>query len=267
MTTDHTTAHTTTHTTAHTTGTQAVDRAADLVALVVRSPNPLSFTEIHARSGLPRSTTSRLLSALERQGLLTRTTSGNFVPGSLFLVYAARNRPETALLRAAEPVMASLGALTGETVNLAVARGRTVVQIGQVDAQFVLGSREWIGVEVPPHCSALGKALYAYGALPLPTGRLATPTPRSIGYADALARACAGIRRAGVATAVDELEIGLAALAVPVLDPDGRPVAALGLSGPGGRVLASADSFAALLREHARTLSTRLTTHTQEGAA
>ncbi len=254
-------------TTESATGTQAVDRAAELVALVVRSPNPLSFSEIHVRSGLPRSTTSRLLSALERQGLLARTASGAFAPGSLFVAYAARHRPEAPLLSAAEPVMASLSALTGETVNLAIARGDAVVQIAQIDAQFVLGSREWVGVEVPPHCSALGKVLYAYGALPLPTGRLATPTPRSLGRRETLERVCVGIRKRGVASAVDELELGLAALAVPIFDAAGRPVAALGLSGPGDRMVTAFDRYAVLLREHARTLSTRLTTHTQEGAA
>ena len=48
-----------------------------------------------ARPGRPGPRTSRLLSALDPRGLLPRPTSGNFVPGSLSLVYAARNRPET----------------------------------------------------------------------------------------------------------------------------------------------------------------------------
>lgn len=263
------------------TGTQAVDRAADLVALVVESPDPLSFSEIHQRCGLARSTTSRLLSALERQGLLARTSAGSFVPGSLFVSYAASRRPEAALLTIAAPVMEDLGAKTGETVNLAVARGAAVVQIGQVDAQFVLGSREWVGVDVPPHCSALGKVLYAFGALPLPAGRLATPTSRSIGRRDRLERELREVRRAGVAQAVDELEIGLAALAVPVFDGRGRTVAALGLSGPGDRLTADLVGLAALLRRGAQDLTTRLNPpnhglaspdrglnpHNQEGAA
>src|SRR4051812_49516977 len=46
-------------------GTQAVDRAAALVDLVVRASEPLSFTELSDETGLARSTTSRLLAALE----------------------------------------------------------------------------------------------------------------------------------------------------------------------------------------------------------
>ena len=51
-------------------GTQAVDRAAALIDLVVRAPDPVSFTALSEESGLARSTTSRLLAALERTELL-----------------------------------------------------------------------------------------------------------------------------------------------------------------------------------------------------
>ena len=59
-------------------GTQAVDRAALLIDTVVRADEPLTFLEIAESSGLPRSTTSRLLSALERTGLLERTINNAF---------------------------------------------------------------------------------------------------------------------------------------------------------------------------------------------
>src|SRR6266851_1492652 len=48
------------------TGTQAVDRAAQLLREVVRCGDPVTFTELTAATGLAKSTTSRLLMALER---------------------------------------------------------------------------------------------------------------------------------------------------------------------------------------------------------
>src|SRR4051794_32210252 len=57
-------------------GTQAVDRAAALISLVVRADEPLSFTELSDETGLARSTTSRLLAALERTELVERDPSG-----------------------------------------------------------------------------------------------------------------------------------------------------------------------------------------------
>ena len=52
------------------TGTQAVDRAARLVTEVVHAPDSVTFTELAAATGLAKSTTSRLLVALERGGLV-----------------------------------------------------------------------------------------------------------------------------------------------------------------------------------------------------
>ena len=55
------------------TGTQAIDRAAALLVRVVESTRPLPVGELAVAAGLPKSTTSRLLGALERQGLVQRT--------------------------------------------------------------------------------------------------------------------------------------------------------------------------------------------------
>ena len=54
------------------TGTQAVDRAAQLLREVVHGPDPVTFTELTAATGLAKSTTSRLLMALERGGQIGR---------------------------------------------------------------------------------------------------------------------------------------------------------------------------------------------------
>jgi IclR family transcriptional regulator, acetate operon repressor len=65
-------------------GTQAVDRAAGLLAVVVRAEGPVTITDLYKASGLPRSTTSRLLLALERNQLIRRVKDGAYVPGELF---------------------------------------------------------------------------------------------------------------------------------------------------------------------------------------
>ena len=61
------------------------------------------------------------------------------------------------------------------------------------------------------------------------------------------------IRSRGYATSVDELEVGLSALAAPVLDPGGAAVAALSISGPTSRLTADRmEELAPLLQEEAR---------------
>ncbi len=156
--------------TATASGTRAVDRAADLVSTVVRADEPLTFADLQESSGLAKSTASRMLSALERSGLLERDGAGSYVAGSLFWLYAARHDPWDEMVRLARPTMEQIGQDTHETVHLSVTRGDRAVQVAQVDSQYFLGTRDWTEVEVPAHCSALGKVFYAWGALPIPHG-------------------------------------------------------------------------------------------------
>jgi DNA-binding IclR family transcriptional regulator len=217
-------------------GTQAVDRAAMLVAAVVRAPEPVPFADLVEACDLPKSTTSRLLTALERTELVVRHQAGGYVAGPLFAEYATKHDPWEELASLAGPVLADIGAETGETVNLGVPRGDRVRHVAQVDARYLLGTRDWTLVDVPSHASALGKVLYAYGALNLPTGPLTAVTAHTLTDPETFAAQLATIRRRGVAATVDELEVGLTGIAVPVRDGDGDVVAALGISGPTARL-------------------------------
>lgn len=237
-------------------GTQAVDRAARLLGCVVRT-GAVSFTDLVEECGYARSTTSRLLAALERGALLTRDLDGAFVPGPLFEVYAAGWDGDAALVEAARAELVALGEETGETINLAVVRFGEVVQIDQVDSTYFLGSRDWVGVDVPAHASALGKVFHAWGALPVPEGELEQLTDVTVSCGADLAAQLPGIRRRGWASTVDELELGLTGVAAPVV-VDGGVVAALGLSGPTSRIATTISTTGSVVAAHARALSTRL---------
>jgi DNA-binding IclR family transcriptional regulator len=102
-------------------GTQAIDRAAMLLARVVHGSEPVSFTELTAACGLAKSTTSRLLMALERHQLVRRDGDGRFWPGELFVRYAWRGTAGADLVAVARPFLARLGEQTAETINLGVA--------------------------------------------------------------------------------------------------------------------------------------------------
>lgn len=254
-----------------TTGTQAVDRAALLVSTVVQADEPLTFADLQDACDLPKSTTSRMLTALERAELLERTDDGSYVAGGLFWLYAARHDPGEDLVRLAGPLLRAVGEATHETVNLSIARGERVVQVAQVDSQFLLGTRDWTQVDVPAHCSSLGKVFLAWDVVPLPPGRLERPTDATM-TAEALRAEFVRSRERGWASTVDELEVGLAGVAVPVLGTRGQVVAALGVSGPTQRLEPRFDELGRLLSHHAAELTERLRGTTspplsKEGAA
>lgn len=223
-------------TTARPTGTQAVERAARLLTEIVSSNDALSFGDLALRTGLAKSTMSRLLLALERSRLVRREESGAYRAGELFVRYAWQPGRELDLAEMAGPFLERLGAVTGETVNLGVTRRGVVEQIAQVDSRYVLGATNWVGRPVPLHASALGKVLLAFSAVELPSGRLERLTAATVTSRAALERELAEVRRRGFATTMDELEPGLAAVAAPVFREDDAAVAALSVSAPSSRL-------------------------------
>jgi DNA-binding IclR family transcriptional regulator len=201
------------------TGSQAVERASALLSCIVESGAPRTFSSLVDELGLAKSTTSRLLQALERSRLVHRDRAGAFRPGEL-----------------ARPTMEHLSELSRETVNLAVPRGGALVQIEQVDGRYLIGATNWVGVDVPAHCTALGKVLYAFGALPVPQGNLERRTAHSPVDRAQFEHALVEVRRRGWAASLDELELGLTAVGAPVRTVDGTVVAAVSVSGPTNRI-------------------------------
>ncbi|HEX7626969.1 MAG TPA: IclR family transcriptional regulator [Gaiellaceae bacterium] len=229
------------------TGTQAIDRAAELLVRVVESSRPLGVGELAESSGLPKSTTSRLVGALERRGLVQRAGDRRVAPGPVLLRFAHRDLGES-LVGLAAPALRALAELSGETINLGVPTPLGVEHLAQEDSRHFVGGTNWVGRRVPYETTANGKVLLAFGPA------------RPAGGAE--------IRARGFAVAVDELERGLSALAAPILGADGLAVAALSISGPTIRL--TRDRIAELapaLLEQARFVSTRLGTHDQRGAA
>ena len=214
-------------------GTQTIDRGAQLLALVLESDAPRALGELAADAGLPKSTASRLLGALERNGLVEQEgLRGAFRAGPVMARFAGRGISLRRLGELAERPMAALAEATGETINVAVAGPGWVEHVAQVESRHYLGTSDWVGRRVPYHCSANGKVLLAFSAAGATAGELEARTSRTIVEPAQLAAELERVRREGYATAVDELELGLSAVAAPVLDDSGRAIAALSVSGP-----------------------------------
>jgi IclR family acetate operon transcriptional repressor len=218
-------------------GTQAVDRAARLLAEVVHATDPVTFTELTTVTGLAKSTTSRLLLALERNGLVRRDEAGKFLPGEMFVSFAWRGGADASLVAVAQPFLERLGKATGETINLGVASKGEVENVAQIDATYLIGGTNWIGLRVPLHASAMGKVLLAFGAPGATIPReLERRTDKTIVTESELKADLAGVRARGYAVTDEELEPGLIAIAAPVFRYDGAAVAAISVSAPTTRM-------------------------------
>ena len=246
-------------TTPPTPGTQSIDRAAQLLVHVIETAEPPTVGVLSDRSGLPKSTTSRLVAALERQGLVQREPGGGtLTPGPVLRAYARRETPSRDIVALAAESLDRLARASGETVNLGVATATGTEMIDQRDSRHFIGSTNWVGRLVPNHGSVVGKVFLAEGAVPVAAGPLEQLAPRTITDHVRLRSDLERTRARGFATAVDELEPGLWAVAAPIRDARAAVVAALAVSGPTVRLRDGLlDELGRLVREEASTLSTR----------
>lgn len=217
-------------------GTQAVDRASALLINVLEADAPSHLGTLARAHDLPKSTTSRLLAALERQGLIQRDRNGGFLAGHILTAFAREQNQDSILVTRMRPLLESLAKKTGESANLAIAGNGFINLIDQVDGDYLLGATNWIGKRVPYHASALGKVLLAYSAVTIPAGRLERCTEKTIISRARLLAELEQVRKVGYAIIIDELEEGLVAVAAPIREIDGRTIGAISISGPSARM-------------------------------
>jgi IclR family transcriptional regulator, acetate operon repressor len=241
-------------------GTTAIDRGADLLVRVLESEQPVALTDLASAAGLPKSTASRLVSALERRGLIEQDGErGRLRPGPAILRVAERGMLERNLVELARPSLDRLAEASEETINLAVPAHDGVEHIAQVDSRHFLGAGQWLGRSVGYEHSANGKVFAAFGR--------AAFGPASAPPAGAPAsRELDAVRQTGFATSIDELEIGLSAMAAPVRGAHGEVIAALSISGPTLRMTPERiEELRPILTSEATSLSRRLGHHDDQG--
>jgi len=242
---------------------QSVDRAVAILEILARD-GEAGVTEVARELDVHKSTASRLLAALDRRDLVTQDAArGKFrlAVGIVRLAGAASARLD--VVQESRPVCRALAQQVGETVNLAILSGRDALYLDQVAGPAALSPHNWAGQRIPLHATSDGKVLLAY----LPEAELSaylTPplarfTERTITAVAEFAALLAEVRRRGFATAVDELEAGLTAIAAPVRNAEGTVLASISASGPSFRIPADRiPALAAAVSRAADEVSRRL---------
>jgi IclR family acetate operon transcriptional repressor len=242
-------------------GTTAIDRGAELLVRVLESEQPVALTELASASGIPKSTASRLVSALERQGLIEQEGErGRLRPGPAILRVAERSLLERSVVDLARTSLDQLAVASGgETINLAVPTRHGVEHVAQVDSRHFLGAGQWLGRQVDFHTTAVGKVFLAFGRATLSVHGSGEDELAPLAPPRQLRTELEAVRREDFAAAIDELEPGLAAIAAPVRGASGEVVAALSISGPTTRMTPERIAeLKPILIEAARSLSRRL---------
>jgi DNA-binding IclR family transcriptional regulator len=220
---------------------QSVGRALRLLLLLGEHSQPLSVTEMARESNVHKSTVSRLLATLEQSEFVSQDSKSElFRLGPALFRLSDAVASEIALVPLARPALERLAEKTGETVNLAVLRGREVFHLDQVECQRFIAATDWAGRTAPVHATSTGKVLLAFAPESVReaalSGKLVRLTERTRVDPDVLRSDLAEVRRLGHAVVVGELEEGLTAISAPVFDATGACRAAVSVSGPSFRI-------------------------------
>jgi IclR family acetate operon transcriptional repressor len=219
---------------------QSVERALDVLEALAEHGGEAGLSEIAARTGLPYGTIHRLLRTLLARGYVRQESDRRYALGGGLVRLGGIAESMVGVW--AQPYLAKMVELSGETANLAVLEGDFVVYVAQVPSPRRLRMFAEVGRRVLPHSTAVGKVLLAGRpeaeavAVFERTG-MPRRTPNTITELDAMRAELETVRRQGYALDLGEEELGVHCLAVPVRD-GGRVVAAMSVSGPAERIVA-----------------------------
>jgi DNA-binding IclR family transcriptional regulator len=245
---------------------QSVDRALTVLSLLARH-GELGVTELAALLDVHKSTAFRLVTTLELHELVEQHADrGKYRLGVGVLQLASATTARLDLVQRSRPITRRLADELGETVNITVLSGHEALYVAQTAATAALQPHNWVGQRIPLHATSNGKVLLAHLSEARFAELTAAPlhrfTERTKTDVRTLRAEVDAVRRNGYAVAVDELEIGLTAVAAPIAGPDGEIAASVSASGPTFRIPAHrVADVATQVVEAGRQISRRLGWH------
>jgi DNA-binding IclR family transcriptional regulator len=184
-----------------------------------------------------KSTIHRLLATLENKRFLTRDkTTGLYKLGFLFIELASIMLKDLDVQHWALPYLQELSRNSGETVDLAVLDDSHVVYLHVIESTQRVKIAAAIGEKLPSFCTATGKAFLAY----LPEDRvqmildqdLTRYTDNTLVSPGSLIKDLHETRLRGFAISEQEYEKDINAVAAPIMNANGCPIAAIAIVGP-----------------------------------
>ena len=222
-------------------GAQAALRAIRLLKLFTIEKPDLSLTQVSLGADLNKTTTHRLLRALESENLVQRNSvNGRYSLGAGLMALGVQALSSSDLRRRARPILKLLARDTGETAQLEVPVQDGMLILDEVTGRHVVSATGNIGTHWPMHATSSGKAYIAYDANTfhqLPDSFSAL-TKNTITTKTKMKQQVESILKRGFSESVDELEPGYSCVGIAVFDALGNIQGALSIGGPSHRMTA-----------------------------
>jgi IclR family transcriptional regulator, KDG regulon repressor len=217
---------------------KSVSRALDIITLVSMKKEGLGVTEIANQMDINKSSVYRILTTMSHYGYIEQDAeSGRYRLGYTFLDIGSKLLDSLDIRTEAKPYLLELGKFTDEVIHLVVYDQGEVVYIEKFEGTETLRMHSKVGKRAPMHCTGVGKAILAYlpsaitedilnrKGLPVHTQYTITDREKFLSELEA-------VKQRGYALDLQENEVGITCIAVPIFDHAGNAVAALSVSAP-----------------------------------
>lgn len=219
---------------------QSLERGLAVIQAFGPEHPAMTLSEVARQTGMTRAAARRFLLTLQALGHVA-SDGRNFTlrPHVLNLGYAYLS--SMGWLQVAQSLMEEFVREAGESCSASVLDGADVVYVARVPTSRIMTTNLSIGTRLPAFATSMGRVLLSYlsaGELDdfFETAALTRFTERTVTDEAALRRLIAQSRQQGYCLVDQELETGLRSVAVPVLDRQGRALAAINVSTHAGRV-------------------------------
>lgn len=252
-------------------------RALRILQALVTADHPPTQAELVRELGIPKSTFSTLITELREMDFVT-VADRRHLPGPAMVILGYQATHAAGIGRgaavSAHPLLERLAAATRETAVYSIEVGRTRDAPGSVLAlDFVVSPNAisyvpGIGRLQPIHRAAAGRVFLAFtnrSARDLPPKQFVRTTSRTLVTADEIDAVLALARERGYATNVEETIEGITAIAAPILDAEGQPIAAITVLGLSQRIGDPSQTIWPILRRELEALDTAEFEHGRAG--
>ena len=244
----------------------AIEKAIVIMMAFLPKNSELGTTDITHKTGFNVATVSRTVQLLTRKGILQhnpQTRKYKLGPSILLLGQACLESVTENVVRVAMPFLSELSERIRETVVLEMISGHTGIIAYVAQGDRAVSIRGSIGARVPTHAAAGSKAIVAFSSPEIRDEflkkKLRPYTPKTITDPGQLKLHYEKIRKQGVAFCQEEIDIGINAIGVPILNHENKPVAGLVVVGPSPRIKCNLKSpILADLREIAPKIAAQL---------
>lgn len=209
-----------------------------LLEEVSRAGVPVTPADLVEALGLPKPTVHRLFKTAEDEGFLQRDIDGRaFGPGPRLRRLSVNTLSSQRLRTVRLSILNSVVEKMGETCNIAVPDRETMIYLDRIETKWPLRIQLPVGTHVPFHCTASGK-MYLSSLNPryldryLASRDLEKHTGKTITDSATLKAELATARKRGYSTDDEEFMEGMVAVAVPIIDDQGRLVSTLSAHAP-----------------------------------